>query len=172
MRDRPLILAALVVLIGVLTMPFWYGAWSHTPETAPVMQPAKGAQCIRPAGWMRENHMHLLMELRDEVVHKGIRREHESLSDCMNCHVSKMADGHYPSPTSREFFCNSCHGYVGVRIDCFSCHSNRPSSADTAVQARETLPFTLPFTALAGARSTTLEPGQASIGSPAAGSRP
>lgn len=149
MRDRPLIFGAVAILIGILTLPFWHGALNRTGAAAPALPAAKGGQCIRPVAWMRENHMHLLMQLRDEVVHEGIRREHESLSDCMNCHVTKLANGLYPSATSREFFCNSCHGHVGVRIDCFSCHSNRPSSADAALQAREAPPL-VSFTAAPG----------------------
>lgn len=154
MRDRPLILGALAVLIGILTVPFWHGALPQDSSAAPSMPPPKGAHCIRPAAWMRENHMKLLMQVRDEVVHEGIRRDHESLSACMNCHVSKRADGSYPSVTSRDFFCNSCHGYVGVRIDCFTCHSNRPSSGETtAMRADAQADATPSLTALIMARN-------------------
>lgn len=96
----------------------------------PKIPAAKGAHCVRPREWMRKNHMTLLMQLRYAAVHEGIRHGRESLPGCMNCHVSRLANGKYPSVRSRKFFCNACHSYVGVRIDCFSCHSNRPDAAE------------------------------------------
>lgn len=96
----------------------------------PAIPKAKGTHCIRNTEWMRRNHMTLLMHEGDEAVHRGIRSKEETLPGCMSCHVSRLADGHYPSITSKKFFCNSCHGYVGVKIDCFSCHTNRPGPAN------------------------------------------
>lgn len=100
----------------------------------PKIPAAKGAHCVRPTQWMRKNHMKLLLQLRYEAVHEGIRHKRESLPGCMSCHVSRLANGKYPSVTSRKFFCNACHDYVGVRIDCFSCHTNRPGAADQAAE--------------------------------------
>ena len=101
----------------------------------PAIPKAKGAHCVRPVEWMRQNHMKLLMQLRYAAVHQGIRSKQESLPGCMSCHVSKLADGSYPAATSRKFFCNACHAYAGVSIDCFSCHTNRPDGADRAQAA-------------------------------------
>ena len=133
MRDRPLILAALALVLVLFTAPFWRGALAHMRGEAPVIPAAKGAHCVRPVAWMLKNHMKLLMQLRYEAVHEGIRHRRESLPGCMNCHVSKLADGRYPSVNSPKFFCNACHDYVGVRIDCFSCHTNRPDAAFASV---------------------------------------
>ena len=134
MRDRPVILATLLLVLVLFTAPFWRGALAHMRGAAPVIPPAKGAHCVRPVAWMRKNHMTLLMQLRDAAVHEGIRNREESLPGCMNCHVSKLADGRYPSVNSPKFFCNACHDYVGVRIDCFSCHTNRPDAAYPAAE--------------------------------------
>lgn len=101
----------------------------------PVIPKAKGTHCVRPLEWMRRNHMRLLLHERDEVVHKGVRVRDETLPGCMSCHVSKLADGRYPSVTSKKFFCNTCHAYAGVRIDCFSCHTNRPEPSRKAALA-------------------------------------
>ena len=136
MRDRPVILAGLALLLLLLTAPFWLGAVAHTGSALPAIPRAKGAHCVRPVAWMRKNHMKLLMRVRYEAVHEGIRNRQESLPGCISCHVSRLADGKYPSVTSSKFFCNACHQYVGVRIDCFSCHSNRPGSgAGTVAQS-------------------------------------
>ncbi len=135
MRDRPLILAALLLVLVLFTAPFWRGALAHMRGAAPVIPPAKGAHCVRPVAWMLKNHMKLLMQLRYEAVHEGIRHRRESLPGCMNCHVSRLADGKYPGVNSPKFFCNACHEYVGVRIDCFSCHTNRPDAAYAPARA-------------------------------------
>ena len=133
MRDRPLILGALALVLVLLTAPLWRGALAHSGGASPWIPPAKGAHCVRPVAWMRMNHMKLLMQLRDQAVHEGIRNRQESLPGCIGCHVSRLADGSYPSATSRKFFCNACHEYVGVRIDCFSCHSSRPQTDGATV---------------------------------------
>lgn len=136
MRDRPMILGGLALLLVMLTAPFWHGALARTGGALPAIPAAKGAHCVRPVQWMRRNHMKLLMQVRYQAVHEGIRNRRDSLPGCMSCHVSKLADGKYPSVTSGKFFCNACHEYVGVRIDCFSCHSNRPDSGgETVAQA-------------------------------------
>lgn len=156
MRDRPIILGALALLLVILTAPFWHGALAHTRGASPAIPAAKGAHCVRPRQWMIKNHMKLLMQLRYEAVHEGIRYKGESLPGCMNCHVSRLANGKYPSVTSKKFFCNACHDYVGVRIDCFSCHSNRP---DAGYQAAEAMSRPLPV-ARQG-RPAALVPGRA-----------
>ena len=117
---RQIILVMLLALLA--TVPAVAG-----DVPMPVIPAAKGTHCVRPVAWMRKNHMRLLMRVRYEAVHEGIRNKEESLPGCMNCHVSKLADGTYPAVTSPKFFCNACHSYAGVSIDCFSCHTNRPA---------------------------------------------
>lgn len=139
MRDRVLIYAGLVVLLGLLTWPSWQGLTARAAVRAPA--PAVRTEqkhCIRDTEWMRHNHMKLLMHVRDDVVHRGIRNPDETLPGCMNCHLTRLADGSYPSVSSPQFFCNGCHSYAGVETDCFSCHSNRPdpAAASTARDAR------------------------------------
>lgn len=130
MRDRLFIFSGLVLLIALLTYPVWYAALANATANGPALQlPAGQTNCIRDTEWMRHNHMKLLMHERNEVVHQGVRKAGTSLPDCMNCHVSRQADGSYPSVSSKQFFCNNCHSYAGVKIDCFSCHTNRPEQA-------------------------------------------
>jgi len=148
---RQIILAMLLALLA--TVPAVAG-----DVPTPVIPAAKGTHCVRPVAWMRKNHMRLLMQLRDAAVHEGIRSRQESLPGCMNCHVSKQADGTYPAATSPKFFCNACHAYAGVSIDCFSCHTNRPAadSAKAAEAGRAPL-----FASRAAAASLTRDAGGA-----------
>ena len=130
MRDRLLILAGLAVLVGLLTWPSWRGLSAREVASAPTPAVRAGlTHCIRDTEWMRRHHMQLLMHTRDAVVYDGIRDPDETLPGCMNCHLTRLADGSYPTVSSPQFVCNSCHLYAGVETDCFSCHSNRPDPA-------------------------------------------
>ena len=81
-------------------------------------------QCVEPVDDMRKNHMEYILHQRDETMHKGIRTKQHSLVECINCHVSDSPDA--PRYSSEEHFCNACHSYASVRIDCFQCHADRP----------------------------------------------
>jgi hypothetical protein len=130
MRDRLLILAGLLLFVALLTWPSWQGLLVREAASAPTPAVRAGlTHCIRDTEWMRRHHMQLLMHTRDAVVYRGIRDPNETLPGCMNCHLTRLADGSYPTVSSPQFFCNSCHSYAGVETDCFSCHSNRPDPA-------------------------------------------
>jgi hypothetical protein len=83
--------------------------------------------CVEPTDDMRRNHMEYILHQRDQTVHQGIRTRQYSLEECINCHVSDEPDG--PRYDSKEHFCNSCHSYAAVSIDCFQCHRDRPESS-------------------------------------------
>jgi hypothetical protein len=80
--------------------------------------------CVEPTAEMRANHMEYILHQRDATMHEGIRTEQHSLHECINCHVSDAADA--PRIDSEKHFCNSCHTYAAVNIDCFQCHADRP----------------------------------------------
>ena len=80
--------------------------------------------CVEPTAEMRKNHMNYILHQRDETVHEGVRTKQYSLVECINCHVSDAPDA--PRVSSEEHFCNSCHTYAAVSIDCFQCHADRP----------------------------------------------
>ena len=80
--------------------------------------------CVEPTAEMRANHMEYILDQRDETVHEGIRTRQHSLEECINCHVSDAPDA--PRIDSEKPFCNSCHTYAAVNIDCFQCHADRP----------------------------------------------
>ena len=80
--------------------------------------------CVEPTADMRRNHMEYLLHQRDATMHEGIRTERHSLDECIDCHVSDEPDA--PRVDSEKHFCNSCHTYAAVTIDCFQCHADRP----------------------------------------------
>lgn len=111
----------------------------------------KGEQCVEPIDVMRRNHMQFILHQRDDTMHKGVRTKQYSLKECINCHVQPTADGSYPSIKTKEHFCNSCHTYAAVHIDCFQCHATHPvgDASDVAVNA-ETNPHATATDAAAG----------------------
>ena len=80
--------------------------------------------CVEPTEEMRTNHMEYILDQRDATMHEGIRTTQYSLNECIDCHVSDAPDA--PRIDSEKHFCNSCHTYAAVSIDCFQCHADRP----------------------------------------------
>ncbi len=94
---------------------------------------AKTGKCVRDTEFMRRNHMNLLKHKRDITMYKGIRSKHNSLQNCINCHVTKDDAGKAIKVSNSKHFCASCHEYVAVKLDCFECHRSTPDTpASTA----------------------------------------
>jgi hypothetical protein len=87
---------------------------------------ATGDKCVKDEAYMRRNHMDMLKHQRDETMRKGIRTTQYSLKNCIECHASKKNNSVIGS---NENFCQSCHSYVAVKLDCFECHSSKPKAA-------------------------------------------
>jgi len=107
------IFAALVLVAGVVLA-------SESRVPLPQLTTAKGEQCVENTAFMRRNHMQLLKHQRDETVHRGIRTERHSLKNCLSCHAPEKP---VAEETDQQHFCQSCHSYAGVRLDCFECHA-------------------------------------------------
>ncbi len=124
MNAKIVVYAGLVLFVGLVTFPVWYGTaqgrTAHRPEivirTANV--PGKD-RCIMPLESMRASHVHLLKDWREAVVRTGDRdytspdgrRFRRSLTGtCLDCHSNKSS------------FCDRCHNYVGARPNCWNCH--------------------------------------------------
>ena len=91
----------------------------HEPE-------GEGVKCVEPEDVMRRDHMNFILHQRDETMHNGIRTSKYSFAECIDCHVQPDETGNIVSIDSNEHFCNSCHEYAAVTIDCFECHADRP----------------------------------------------
>lgn len=91
----------------------------HEPE-------GEGVECVEPEEVMRRDHMNFILHQRDETMHQGIRTSKYSLAECIDCHVQPDDNGNIASIDSKEHFCNSCHEYAGVTLDCFECHADKP----------------------------------------------
>lgn len=121
MRDMPVIVIGLVIVLVILTVPFWYALASGQADAPPEVQlPAGQTQCVEDLAYMKAHHMDLLDEWRDAVVRKGEKTyvskaygDHYEMSltkTCLKCHES------------RQTFCYQCHSYANVHPYCWDCH--------------------------------------------------
>ena len=101
----------------------------------PEIPAAKGERCVEPTEVMRRQHMDFILHQRDQTVHRGIRTEKHRFVNCINCHVQARADGTYPRYADADHFCESCHRFSSVNMDCFQCHADRPVEAYGSVGA-------------------------------------
>jgi hypothetical protein len=77
---------------------------------------------------MRRQHPEMLKHQRDITMHEGVRTPRYSLKGCVDCHASAKTG----SVLGDQGFCQSCHAYAGVKLDCFECHASRPRVAAVA----------------------------------------
>lgn len=94
----------------------------------PVIRIEKPGQCVEPTELMRRDHMKLILHQRDQTMLRGIRTSKHSLKNCIDCHASPKTN----SVLGKEGFCESCHTYAAVQMDCFECHSPSPRSPASA----------------------------------------
>lgn len=107
------LLAAIVTVSAVLSAPTFAG--TPLPKTE-IANP--DSKCVASPEEMRRNHMVMLKHQRDRTMREGIRGEAASLNECVNCHASKKTG----SVHQEGEFCQSCHAYAAVKLDCFQCH--------------------------------------------------
>ncbi len=124
-RARGLRAVALVLLVGALFVPLSASAQAggRTPQPEIVIDAEGG--CVAPPDEMRRNHMNMLIHQRPLTVRQGVRGAEVSLRGCIECHASRE-DG--SAIGTRRNFCQSCHDFVAVRLDCFDCHQARPGA--------------------------------------------
>ncbi len=114
---RYLLLAALVAAAG-------FAFAGEVPK--PVVTIENPGQCIRPVDEMRRNHMEMLKHQRDLTLRQGVRGAKVSLNACIECHASKKTGSVLGSD---ENFCQTCHSYMAVKLDCFECHQPKTGMA-------------------------------------------
>ena len=117
--------ARIVALLALATALSAHAAGegsSRVPAPARAIPAEAGAKCVEDTATMRRDHMELLKHHRVRAVHDGIRTTQHSLAGCVDCHASRET-GRVTG--SRDAFCESCHAFAAVKLDCFECHSDR-----------------------------------------------
>lgn len=113
----------------ILTLAF--GSLSASDWLAKGSKATGEKTCVIPdTEEMRRNHMAYLKHERHDAVRNGVTVTH-SIAGCVNCHGgfddtgnAIPVNGHAADGTPQ--FCEGCHEYVGVSLDCFQCHRKIP----------------------------------------------
>ena len=121
--------------IAVLALAAMLAASSAAAATnaPPELDRARAGPCVQDPKVMRKTHMDLLQHDRDDTVHRGIRDRKTSLAGCVDCHASR-SDGKVIG--SERHFCQGCHSYAAVKLDCFECHASTARGAVARTAAK------------------------------------
>lgn len=122
----------------------WFSGAVAGPE---IPKATQGEQCVADTDLMRKNHMDMLNHQRDNTVIDGVRGEPFSLVGCVNCHAQQNAAGEPIRIDAEGQFCQSCHAYAAVKIDCFSCHAAVPEQAQQIGLLNQNIPPEIPYVA-------------------------
>jgi hypothetical protein len=122
--------------IAVLVAVAALGWLAPAIAAAPALDRARSGPCIEEPQVMRRIHMDLVKHGRNDTVRLGIRDRRTSLAACVDCHANAKDGSVVGSDTH---FCQGCHAYAAVKIDCFECHSShaRETVRSTAATAQK-----------------------------------
>ena len=116
--------------VGLFLVASLAGADVSSPAAVrvphPVIESARGGTCVEEPAIMRRDHMKMLKHQRDETLRGGVRGAKYSLKACIDCHASQTTNSVVATETN---FCQSCHSYAAVKIDCFECHTSKPQAS-------------------------------------------
>jgi hypothetical protein len=149
MRDRLLIFAGLLVFVGLVTYPMWYGIAAKTTTAGPqVTLPAGQKTCVAPAAYMRAAHMDLLIAWREGKVREHQRHYTSYDGKTYTVSLTKTCLGECHG--SHEQFCDRCHKYAAVSgPNCWDCHTDPALKTAAALRSAQS---GAPASALGGAR--------------------
>lgn len=117
------------MLVGLAAILLLAPVFATAGAPKPNVKIENPGQCIAPTAEMRVNHMKMLNHTRDRTLRQGIRGEKASLNGCIDCHASKTTG----SVLGKDGFCQECHAYAAVKLDCWDCH--QPKAGYKQVEA-------------------------------------
>ena len=120
-------------VVALAALAFFSMGTAALAVPKPVIEQASSGQCVADPGFMRRNHMKLLKHQRNDTLRGGDRTGVHSLQACVACHASKETKSVNATSTN---FCQSCHSYAAVKIDCFECHSSKPKDTFSQVKGK------------------------------------
>lgn len=112
-----------MIQAAVLALIFLASGAALADVSIPHLDIGKGGHCVNDPKIMRIKHGDFLLHQRTITVHEGIRGARYSLAGCVDCHASRKNNSVLGT---NQNFCQGCHVYAAVKIDCFECHSSRP----------------------------------------------
>ena len=107
----------------LLALPLFHAAHAGEVAKPAIIIANPGTQCIAPPEEMRRNHMEMLKHQRERTMRLGERGAKVSLNACVDCHASKTTGSVLSGKQSNpDGFCEACHAYAAVKLDCWDCH--------------------------------------------------
>lgn len=103
----------------LLALPLFNAAHAGEVAKPAIIIANPDTQCVAPAEEMRRNHMEMLKHQRDRTMRLGERGAKVSLNGCIECHASKTNGA---VTGGKDNFCEACHAYAAVKLDCWDCH--------------------------------------------------
>lgn len=122
----------LIALLGLMFVSLPVVA-DNSRVPMPEITKGKGDQCVEPTADMRKNHMAYLKHKRDLTLRDGVRTKTHSLKECIGCHVKKDNAEQFIAINDEGQFCQGCHSYASVKIDCFECHRTTPEQTPVSI---------------------------------------
>ena len=121
-------MVGLVMAFGMISLSHSSRSYEQPPQSVLALPKAvRGESCVAPVEEMRRNHMEMLFHQRDETMYFGVRDDRHSLIGCISCHTRKDAGGQFIPINAPGQFCQGCHSYTAVKMDCFQCHATTPA---------------------------------------------
>ncbi|HIJ79609.1 MAG: sulfate reduction electron transfer complex DsrMKJOP subunit DsrJ [Desulfobulbaceae bacterium] len=119
MYGKGRIIPALIIFIGLMTAPMWYG--SGDASKLPNPEKPKGyTECVEDTQYMRTSHMKVLNDWRDDILREGGARVATTANGTE--YVRSLQNGCMKCHNNREKFCGECHKYASVNPYCWDCH--------------------------------------------------
>ncbi len=122
-------MAGLVLVFGMISLSHSSRFHDDQPLQSVLTLPkaVRGDSCVAPVDQMRRNHADMLFHQRDETMYFGVRDAKHSLIGCISCHTQKDAAGQFIPINAPGQFCQECHAFTAVKMDCFQCHAATPA---------------------------------------------
>jgi hypothetical protein len=117
-----------------LALPLFQAAQAGEVPKPDIVIANPGTQCVAPPEEMRRNHMEMLKHQRNLTLREGIRGAKVSLRGCIECHASKTNGSVIGS---NDNFCQACHSYVAVKLDCWDCHQPKANYQATGAMPHD-----------------------------------
>ena len=119
MYNKTPVCIGIVILVLIVTAPFWVGLFGTNYTETGITNPTEEKACVENVDFMRAQHMRLLNEWRDEALRNenrtytaqnGKKWDISLQNTCLKCH------------TSYKNFCEKCHLSNSVSPYCWTCH--------------------------------------------------
>ncbi|AEH45412.1 cytochrome c family protein [Thermodesulfatator indicus DSM 15286] len=118
MHDAGKVIPGIVVLVVLVTLPFWWNLGKAAPRIE-LELPKQYKNCVEDRKFMARDHMKLLNEWRNELVRNG---QFEYVNSKGQTFPIKFQEGCLKCHPSRSKFCDRCHNFVEVKPYCWNCH--------------------------------------------------